>query len=171
MSAEQTRPMILAIGSRDDFLHVYQDEQVLLEDLAIGAGEGESSGPIEFFDSEGHRLTGKYDRQWRLLSLTPTTEQPNLALVRQRVQNCLDHVRSYIKGHPEKVDSRYMTVDEVLELVPDLGEPSEFEMSLKALLSDTGHAEEGAGGIGGITVRNWRPDPVHMYWHACGWQH
>lgn len=161
----QAGPMIIAIGSRDDFLHVYQDEQELLGDHAIGAGDGERSGPIEFFDSEGHRLIGEYDRQWRLLGLTRTTESPNPALVWQRVQNSLDRVRRYIENNSQQARVLGTTVAESLKRVQDL-ESANFETCLKELAHPDGDHQ----GTREINVLHRTRDPLHNWWHGAGWQ-
>ena len=166
MSTAQSERMILAVGVRDDFLHVYHNEQDLLADHTIGTGAGEKTGALEFFDSDGYRLAGEYDHQWHLLRLTRTAEAPNLTLVRQRVQNAFDHIRSYIMSHPETVESYKMTVDEALALCPDLGGPSDFETCLKAL-AHVGHHHKQDGELGIAHPQN---DPWHNLWHGSGWQ-
>lgn len=169
MSTGQTRPMILAIGSRDDFLHVYKDDRELLADNDIGAGPDELSGPLEFFDSDGHRLTGVYDQQWRLLGLTRTTEPRNPDAVQQRVQNVIDHMRSSIERHPEEATLYGTTVDEVLELFPRLSAPTDLETSLRAFMGDAGqgHVMVAAG----ADPDERRGNRKHNWAHRLGWKH
>ncbi|MGH3903398.1 MAG: hypothetical protein ACRDTE_04275 [Pseudonocardiaceae bacterium] len=169
MSAGQARPMILAIGSRDDFLHAYQDVQELLADHDIGAGPDEISGPLEFFDGDGYRLTGTYDRQWQLQDLTRTTESPNRDAVQQRVQNVIDHMRSAIERHPEEAALYGMTVDEVLELFPRLSGPTDLEAAVRAFTGDAahGHVMVAAG-----AEPDERPgNRKHNWAHRLGWKH
>lgn len=160
---------ILAIGSRDDFLHVYTDDRELLADHDIGAGPGEVSGPLEFFDSDGHRLTGVYNQQWHLLGLARTTEPRNPDAVQQRVQNFIDHMRSAIKRHPEEATLYGTTVDEVLELFPRLSAPTDLETSLRAFMGDAGHGHVmvAARGEGDERPNNRK----HNFMHRLGWKH
>lgn len=166
MSTELPQPMILAIGSQDNFLHVYHDAQEVLQDDKIGAGKDEKSGPLEFFDSDGYRLTGQYSPTWQLRGLTRTEEPPDQSLVRQRVQNCIDHLRSYIKSHPEQVETYRTTVDEVLAQCPDLGGSTNFATSLKQL-ADAGHHRRRSGEL---TIAHITDDPIHNFFHGSGWQ-
>ena len=160
MSEEQSGPMILAIGTENDFLHVYYDDQKLLQDHKIGAGAGEIAPPLEFFDSEGYRLAGKYDRQWQLLGLTRTDEPPNLALVRWRVQKTFEYLRSYIERNQDKVDLQDLTLEDALECIPNLAQSSDFDKFLRALAHREGEIGTKHSG-----------DPVHNWWHACGGKH
>lgn len=153
--------MILAIGSRDDFLHVYQDDQELLADHGIGAGVGENSGPLEFFDSDGHRLAGVYDQAWKVQRLTPTTEAPNPDLVRQRVQNSLDRVQRYIENNPQKAVLLNTTVAASLERVRYL-KSADFETCLKELVHPDGEHKRTTK----IGTRHRTNDPIHNWWHG-----
>lgn len=137
MSAGRTEPKIITIGARDDFLHVYHDDRDLLQDDDIGAGVGESRLPVEFFDSEGYRLAGVYDGQWHLLRLMRTTGECELKTIQRRVQNVIDHIRSYIEAHPDVVALYGMTVQEALELIPRLDEITDLAASLLAFTGDT----------------------------------
>lgn len=166
MSAGQSGPMILAIGTRDDFLHIYHNDQELIADNDIGAGPGELSGPIEFFDSDGYRLAGIYDRRWHLLRLTPTTEPPNPAAVARRVRNVVDHLRSYLSRHPEEAALYGMTVDEVLECFPRLCDSAELEDSLLALAAHHSGRAVGAAHLVDDDQPGW-----HNAMHRMGWKH
>lgn len=169
MNEGQPGPMILAIGSGDDFLHAYQDVQELLADHDIGAGPDELSGPLEFFDSDGYRLTGAYDQQWQLLGLTRTMESPNPDAVQQRVQNVIDHMRSAIEHHPEEAALYGMTVDEVRELFPRLSGPTDLETAVRAFTDDAnhGHVMVAAG-----AHLDERPgNRKHNWAHRLGWKH
>ncbi len=157
--------MILAIGAQDDFLHVYHDAQELLGDHKIGAGEEERCGPLEFFDSAGYRLAGTYSPTWQLQGLTRTADSADPTQLRQRVQSCIDHLRSYIKNHPEKVESYEMTVDEALARCPDLNGSSDFENCLRALAHSGSHHKEGELGTEHRTDDYW-----HNLVHGSGWQ-
>ncbi len=160
-------PMILAIGNRDDFVHVYKDDRELLSDDDIGAGAGEVSGPIEFFDSDGYRLTGVYDRQWHLLRLTPTTEPANSGAVAQRVRNAIEHMRSYIQRHPEEAALYGMTVAEALELIPRISASADLKTSLRAFSADADHGHVVVAARGdGDSQGDW-----HNFRHRCGWKH
>jgi len=169
MSAEQAGPKILAIGSRDDFLHVYADVQELLSDDTIGAGPEELSGPIEFFDGDGYRLTGVYDRQWHLLRLVRTSEPASSDAVAQRVQNVIDNMRSYIERHPEEAVLYGVTVDEVLELFPPLGAPTDLGTCIRSFTGDLGHGDVmvALGGDGDERPHNRK----HNMAHRLGWKH
>lgn len=169
MSAGQAGPMILAIGTRDNFLHVYKNDRELLADNDIGAGPDELSGPLEFFDSDGYRLTGVYDRQWRLLRLTRTTEPRNPDAVQRRVQNVIDHMRSYIERHSEEATLYGMTVDQALELFPPLSGTTDLETSLKDFWGDDGHGPVlvAARGEGDERPNNRK----HNWAHRLGWKH
>lgn len=159
--------MILAIGSRDDFLHVYRDDQELLSDDDIGAGVGELSGPLEFFNSHGYRLTGVYDRRWHLLRLVPTAEPKQPGAVQQRVRNVIDHLRSYIGRHPEEAALYGMTVDEALALIPHVSESMDLETSLRVFSGTTDHSQLMVAGRGdGDSQGDW-----HNFRHRWGWQH
>jgi hypothetical protein len=160
MNAAPSGPMILAIGAQDNFLHVYHDAQELLQDRKVGAA-GQRSGPLEFFDSAGYRLVGQYSQEWKLRGLTRTEEPPNRELIRQRVQNCIDHLRGYLKSHAEEIESPEMTVDEALARCPDLGGPSNVEAFLQTLT----HQRKGEVGVAHPTS-----DPWHNLWHGSGWQ-
>jgi hypothetical protein len=152
--------MILAIGAQDNFLHVYHDVQELLQDHQIGADQAKS-GPLEFFDSAGYRLAGRYSSEWRLHDLTPTEETPDQDLVRRRVQNCINYLRSYIKSHPEELTSYQMTEDEALARCPDLGGPSHLQAFLETLT----HRRRDE-----ISVAHRTNDFWHNLWHGSGWQ-
>lgn len=99
---ERGKDMILAIGSRNDYLHIYNNVSELLADNAIGPGQGQFSGPIEFFDSDGHRLTGAHYQQGNLRSLNLTADPPDLSAVLQRLRTVFDHVRSFLDNNPEE---------------------------------------------------------------------
>lgn len=134
MSAEQAAPMILAIDGQNNFLHVYHNAQELLADFGTGAGE--NSGPLEFFDTAGYRLVGQYSPTWQLQGLTRTADSPDPDQLRKRVQNYLDHFRSYLKSHPDTVGSHQMTGDQALANCPNLNEQRDLETILKALTPD-----------------------------------
>jgi len=138
MSTEQSEPMILTIGVGDDFLHVYHNERDLLADDKICANAVKNFGALEFFDSEGFRLAGEYDEQWRLLRLTRTADSPNPNPIQQRVLKSLDQLRWYVKSHPEEFESDQMTVDQALALCPDLGRPTDLAASMRTLADHFG---------------------------------
>jgi len=168
MSACQTPPMILAIGSRNTFLHVYKDDRELLADKNIGAGEEEHRFPLEFFDSEGHRLAGEYDGQWSLLRLVPTADPPDLDVLKGRVQQVFDHMRSYAKEHPEKVALLGLTVDELIDTLPRLDEHLDFRMSLLACMD----SEDGVPSREAVHSHDeqddWTSSPSHNWAHIAG---
>ncbi|MCA1674623.1 MAG: hypothetical protein LC799_21340 [Actinobacteria bacterium] len=110
--------MILAIGSQNNFLHIYDDERELLADDDIGAGVGESRFPLEFFDSDGHRLAGVYDGKWHLLRLMPTADPVRPDAVQYRVWQVIARLRELIKSYPQEVALFGLTEDEALELFP-----------------------------------------------------
>jgi len=101
MSTGQTEPLILVIGIRDEFLHVFQNDEELLTVNTIGTDAGEKPSPIEFFDSDGRRLAGIYNREWKLQQLIPTTGKPDLLALLLRVRNALGNLRSLIESNPE----------------------------------------------------------------------
>ncbi|MGQ0775997.1 MAG: hypothetical protein ACT4NY_16510 [Pseudonocardiales bacterium] len=92
--------MILAIGSQNEFLHVYQNDGDLVAANIIGPGPGQFSLPVEFFDGEGNQFTGAYDGQGNLVALTATADPPDLTAFLQRLQNILDVVWSYVENNP-----------------------------------------------------------------------
>lgn len=96
--------MILAIGSQNDFLHVYQNENDLVAAKVIGPGERQFTGPVEFFDSEGNQFTGVNDGQGNLMALNPTADPLDLPALLQRLRNPFDRVRSYIEDNSEDFD-------------------------------------------------------------------
>lgn len=159
MSAEQSEPMVLAIGVRDDFLHVYQDGRALLDDNRTCAGGRNKHGALEFFDSDGYRLAGEYDQQGSLLGLTRTADSPDPELVRLRMQSSLDHLRWYIKGNPEKFEADQMTVDEALAFCPDLEGSSDLATSMRTLATHFGW--DGRIGI--------RDDHASSFCRITGW--
>jgi len=159
--------MILAIGSRDDFLHVYQDDQELLADDDIGAGVGELSGPLEFFNTDGYRLTGVYDRRWHLLRLAPTADPPDLPTVLRRVRDVIDQMRLYIARHPEETALYGMTPGEALTLFPGLDTSLSLEESLLAFVGDGASVHPRTAGLGDDdSGSQW-----HNFWHRRGWNH
>ncbi|HEX2300944.1 MAG TPA: hypothetical protein VHH34_20955, partial [Pseudonocardiaceae bacterium] len=145
----------------------YQDEQELLEDHAIGAGEGERCGPIEFFDSTGHRLAARYDRPWRVMGLTRTAEPPDPALLRQRVHKTLDHVRRYIEANARKVELLGATVPQLVAHILDL-EAGDLDTCLKKLVHSRDDHDHRSGVI---KVEHLTNDPLHNWMHGAGWQH
>lgn len=144
MSAGQAGPMILAIGSQNTFLHVYDDESELLADDDIGAGVGESRFPLEFFDGEGQRLAGVYDGQWRLLRLMPTADEADPDALQRRVQQVTEHLRASIEAHPEDVALFGMTVQKALEFFPPPDESEDLKTSLLAFSSAGAHSSHAA---------------------------
>jgi len=159
--------MILAIGNRDDFLHVYKDDRELLSDDDIGAGVGETSGPLEFFNSDGYRLTGVYDQRWHLLRLVPTADPPELPALRRRVRDVIDSMRSYIMRHPEEAALYGMTPDEALALFPSLSKSRNFKTTLLAFVVDRERAHSRTAGLGD----DHPGDQWHNFWHRRGWRH
>lgn len=172
MSAPEAEPMILAIGRRDDFLHVYPDQQALLRDDTIGAGPGERSGPLEFFDSHGHRLTGEFDQKWCLLRLVTTAEPPNPDLVRQRISNAVEHLRSYLANNPELVESSGLTVQDAVAQIPAVDSGTGCEISLAELFSAHLDFEHESINISPAQDELAHPgSPVHNWRHAAGFHH
>ncbi|HEY0486064.1 MAG TPA: hypothetical protein VGD72_07435 [Mycobacteriales bacterium] len=119
-------PLILAIGSQDTFLHVYRDQQDLMSDQDIGAGVGEHPFPLEFFDTDGHRLTGVYDGRWHLLRLAPTADPPDPSKVRRRVLGVLAYLRTFVDTRPDVLALYGLTREDAhamlgpVESAPDL---------------------------------------------------
>lgn len=165
MSGDQTRSMIVAIGSNDDFIHAYEDEQALLQDHTIGAGKGELSGPLEFFDTAGHRLTGVYDRKWRLLCLKPTADRPDPDLLRQRVQNAFEHLRLQIKNLPDTTAVLSLKAGQALSLIPDLSGPEDLEETLRYMFAAHWRPNESE-----LTPAHMTSNPVHNFSHFAGWR-
>jgi hypothetical protein len=147
-SAPSTGPFIVAIGSQNNFIHVYPDERALLADHDIGAGVGESHLPLEFFDGEGRRLAGVYDGRWHLLRLVPTAESADLDGVRQRVESVLAYLRSFVEQHPDIVRLYGLTQEEALGL---FATPRKGKTLLDSLLPfSAGGTEDGFfGGVAG----------------------
>ena len=164
MSTGQTGPMILAIGSRDDFLHVYQDDRELLSDHDIGAGVGEISGPLEFFNSDGYRLAGVYDQRWNLLRLVPTADPPKLPAVQKRVRLTIDHVRSFIEDHAEECALYGMTVQEALVELPRLSASADLREYLQTFFAHPASGGTGASGDVDHDRPGWHNAVVHKAW-------
>lgn len=97
--------MILVIGSRDDFVHVYRNINELIADRAIGPGPAQFSGPVEFFDGDGRRFAGEHDQQGNLLALNPTADSIDLPTILPRVRNTFGRVRSYVDAHPAEFEA------------------------------------------------------------------
>lgn len=131
MNAERSGQMILAIAVSDDFLRVYGNDRDFLADSRFLVAAGKRFGALEFFDSKGYRLVGKYDHRWRLLCLTRTAEC-NEKLVIQRIQTSLKNLRCYIESHPGKFENNG-TIDDALALVPDLDESSDLATAMQRL--------------------------------------
>jgi hypothetical protein len=110
-------PSIVAIGSGGRFAHVYPDEQALVADRDIGGGVGESPVPLEFFDTDGHRLAGVYGGTWQLVRLEPTGDEPDWPAVEARLGKVIDNLRGFIQTHQDVMALYGMTVAEALELV------------------------------------------------------
>lgn len=164
MSTGRTKPMILAIGSQNTFLHVYDDERELLADDDIGAGVGESRFPLEFFDSEGRRLAGVYDGQWRLIRLMPTAEESDPDALQRRVQQVTEHLRASIKDHPEDVELFGMTVQQALEFFPPPDESEDLATSLLAFSSGEAHRSHSAfAGLGEYDSGSMRHNAAHIF--------
>lgn len=128
--------MILAIGSQNTFLHVYDDERELLADDDIGAGVGESRFPLEFFNSDGYRLAGVYDERWHLLRLMPTMEPARPDMVQYRVWQVTAHLRTFITSHPDEVALYGMTEEEALELFPLPDESLDLKTTLLSFAAE-----------------------------------
>ncbi|MGH3925216.1 MAG: hypothetical protein ACRDTT_20540 [Pseudonocardiaceae bacterium] len=173
MSADQAQPLILAIGSKDDFLHVYRNDKELLADNTIGAGPGELSGPIEFFDTDGHRLTGVYDRQWRLLQLTPTTSRPNLPALLRRVGKAINHLRSFIEDHPEESAEFGTEVANALQQLPRLRTSADLRRYLQTFVAHPAGAETGVSALSdsGPDIIKHAQAGFHNLAHRAGWNH
>lgn len=167
MTTSQTKAMIIAIGTRDDFLHVYADDQDLLSDHDIGAGEGELTGPIEFFDSDGHRLTGVYDQRWHLLRLVPTTEPPDRENLERRVRNFVDHMRAQIDQHPEEAALYGMTRENALGLFREVTTAADFDAFLADFSGGVEHRQ--AVVVGGQDGDS--RGKAHNFAHRWGWKH
>lgn len=159
MSTYQAQPLILTIGSQDDFrtvcqnddfLHVYQNTKELLADNAVGPGPGQFSGPIEFFDSDGHRFAGVYDQQRNLLALTPTADPPNFPALLQWVRNAFDRVRSFIEDNPEEAAGFDTEVMEALAQLPHLSNSAELRKFLQVFVAVPVDAVPVAGPDGGL---------------------
>jgi hypothetical protein len=105
---------LLAIGARNDFLHVYPDAAALLADNDIGAGVGEHPIPLEFFDSSGHRHVGRYDSQWHLLGLVPSSDPPDPERVLERVEAVRSYLRSFFESRPDVLALYGLTRDDML---------------------------------------------------------
>ena len=139
MSGGQPEPMILVIGIHNDFLHVYPSVAELLADCRLCAAAAEKYGALEFFDSEGFRLAGRYDGTWRLRSLTRTAEDADAAQVLQRMHKSLDNLRRYIKDHSDEFKPSTMTVDEALNLCQTLNGSPDLVSAMRDLAGHFSH--------------------------------
>ncbi|MGH4024485.1 MAG: hypothetical protein ACRDRV_07850 [Pseudonocardiaceae bacterium] len=166
MSAGQSGPMILIIGVRDDFSHVYGNEQELLADGGFCAEAGGRFGALEFFDSEGYRLAGTYDENWRLLGLTRTAECDDERVL-QRVQDSLKQLRCYIESHSQEFTSLSMTMEDALLSLPDLDGMSDLAMCMTTLKNCFGHSGQRSadGEIGQLETQGF----VDGVCHVTGW--
>ncbi|MGH3941673.1 MAG: hypothetical protein ACRDTG_24195 [Pseudonocardiaceae bacterium] len=175
MSVVRTQPIILAIGVRNDFLHVYQDEKELLTDDTIGAGQAELSGPIEFFDGDGHRLTGVYDRKWNLLELVPTTSPPDLPTLLRRVRKAFEHLRSFIETHPQELSGNNIELRAALLQLRGVSTSAELREFLQNFIAHPSAKKDEAvekpvDRPVGIAIVDDQPG-LHNAWHRAGWNH
>lgn len=127
--------MILAIGSRNDFVHVYRSEGELIADNSIGAGPGRFSGPIEFFDSDGRQFTGVNDEQGNLRALNPTGDSLDLPVFLQRVRNAFAPLRSFLAEHPEE---SVPEVTSALGQLSSLSSPEDLRNFLQVFVVEPG---------------------------------
>ncbi len=114
-----TSRCIVAIGSQDNFAHVYPSEQAMLAEDDIGGGVGESRFPLEFFDGEGRRLVGVYDRHWRLTRLLPTTQRGDDTQLLRRLRRVVENKKEMFRRRPDVVALYGLTPDEAIELLEE----------------------------------------------------
>lgn len=164
MSADRAEPMILAIGSHNTFLHVYDNERELLADDDIGSGVGETRFPLEFFNSDGYRLAGVYDGHWRLLQLMPTTDKAQPKTILQRVQQVVRHLRRSVTSHPEEVALYGLTEAEALELLPQPDEWNDLDTALFAFVGKGARSSHAAvTGLGDNDYGDWSHNAAHIW--------
>ncbi|MGH3941674.1 MAG: hypothetical protein ACRDTG_24200 [Pseudonocardiaceae bacterium] len=165
MSTVKTQPLILVVGSRDDFLHAYRNDQELLADQPFGAGPGQLSDRIEYFDGDGRRFIGVYDQQGRLLQLRPSTDPPDLPALLQRVRNATNHLRSLIEGTPEGAEY-VQSMQQAIRQLPNLNTSADLHRFLLVFVS---HSKEGPPLFGPLGIDDDQPG-LHNAWHRWGFR-
>lgn len=161
--------MILAIGNRDDFLHVYQNDKELIADKAVGPGPKQFSGPVEFFDSDGRRFAGEHDQQGNLLALNPTADPPDLPALLQRVRNTFDRGRSFMEDHPDDFTEFGPEVKGTLARLPHLSTSAELREFLQIF---TSRPPSGNARLASIPVPHPDKDSTwHNWLHKSGIGH
>lgn len=164
MSTGQAQPLILVIGSRNDFLHAYHNEKELLADDSIGTEPGVFSGALEFFDSNGHRLAGVYDQQWQLLELTPSVGKANLPALLKRVQDTINHlVQSFLKDNPEE-SAEFGAAKEALAQVTSSGTSAELRKFLENFIVRPADGKKDVDDPLGVPISFAPVGPPNNWW-------
>jgi hypothetical protein len=165
MSTTQAGSEILAIANDNTFAHAYASVADLLQDDDIGAGPGERSGPLEFFDSTGHRLAPVFDTGWRLRDLTPTADRADAPAVQQRLAECVAHLGTFLARHPEEAAAHGLGVDEAIALLPRVDAAPDLAASLAAFsaVRDDGVLPPAVA----ADSQGW----FHNLRHRTGWTH
>ncbi len=114
---------IVAIGSQDNFAHVYPSERAMLAENDIGGGVGESRFPLEFFDGEGRRLVGVYDGHWRLTRLLPTEQEGDTEALLRRLRRVVENKKETFRRRPDIVALYGLTPEEAIELLAESSGP------------------------------------------------
>jgi hypothetical protein len=112
-------PPIIAISTRNDFVHYYRSQEAVLDDVDIGTGCGESPVALEFFDETGRRYAGVF-RHWHLIRLEPTEDPPDLDRLRKRLDEVYAGLRSWAGKHPDVLELYGLTADEAEDLFPPI---------------------------------------------------
>ena len=142
-------PFLLTIGLRNDFMHVYPDVTALLADHNIGAGVGERPIALEFFDSLGYRYVGRYDAQWHLLGLVPSSDPPDHERVRERAEAVRTYLRSFFENRPDVLALYGLTVEDTRAVFAAPGSPRSLKEAVLPFAAGGGEDELFPAGVFG----------------------
>ena len=147
----ETDGRILLIANDDTFAHTYPDLKRMLSEQSEG---DPLRGAVEFFDTAGRRLVPRFDQQWCLVDLEPSSEPANPAAVQCRLRAVRDHLERFLRANPEFVARFRLGVADAVDALP----------TLDGTLADAidrmpWHHHGNAGNF------------LHNAMHAAGWAH
>ncbi|GGM47236.1 hypothetical protein GCM10011608_34960 [Micromonospora sonchi] len=145
----ETDDRVLLIANDDTFAHTYLDFHQMLAEQSEG---DELRGAVEFFDTAGRRLVPKFDPQWRLTDLRPSSEPADPAAVRRRLEAVRDHLERFLRANPELLASYRLDVAEAVGALPVL------DGTLTDAINEMPWHE-----------RSHRGNFLHNAMHAAGW--
>ncbi|MEO3743957.1 hypothetical protein [Plantactinospora sp. B5E13] len=156
-SPADVQPIVIA--SDNSFAHAYDSVADLLGEKDLGG-----KGGLEFFDRAGHRLTPVFNDAWELESLVPTLDDAEPDLVQARLQAVVQHVRDYLRRHPELVNGSGLSLEAAIAALPKIGEGT-LRDDAAQFPGPTAPASDGA-------IRLMHSDGwFHNAMHAAGWAH